>query len=137
LLFLIFYDNALLNYQLYKYLEIIIPVAVLSALLCISEMNVPNKYLTYVCFILFLASSFLIFNAYAQQQGGAATGGAATSGSNVAGPANCYGQCYFFGGPASGGSATGGNAIGSGSSSQGESSQTRSNPINNLIQIQI
>jgi hypothetical protein len=72
----------------------LILVAVGSALSFVDKMRIPIKYMISVGFvlILFIASSLFVFNAHAQQQGDAATGGSATSGSNVAGPANCYGN---------------------------------------------
>ena len=107
-------------------------MAVTSALNSVYEMKIPAGHWISACFILFLFfASYLIVNIVYAQQGGAATGGSATSGSNVAGPANCYGTCNFYGGPATGGPATGGNALGSGGGRQGSQSQIPNNLNNN------
>jgi hypothetical protein len=110
-------------------------VAVLSALTSVSEMKIPIEYLISVCFVLllFFASSFFVFNVYAQQQGGAATGGGAqlNQGTGMTITCTVNNACIITGGSAIGGPATSGNAIGSGGSSQELQSQIHTNVSNN------
>ena len=75
---LIFYGNNLLNGIIFiNILKVVILVAGYSALTSVAKMRIPVECLVSIYFILFLffVSSLVIFNAYAQQQGGPATGG--------------------------------------------------------------
>ena len=89
-------------------------MAVTSAISYVYEIKIPTVYWISACFILslFLISSFIGFNAYAQQQGGAATGGGAqlNQGTGVIITCTVNNACVITGNSANGGSATGGNA---------------------------
>jgi tetratricopeptide (TPR) repeat protein len=89
-------------------------------------MKIPIEYLISICFILLLlfTSSFIVFDANAQQ-GGAATGGAAqlNQGTGMTITCTVINSCIITGNSATGGSGIGGKAVGSGDDQQGKQSQ--------------